>query len=128
VKRQNTGSPLARAMGLGSAKSGVEQWWAERVSAVALVPLTLWFMASIIAHTGSNYVDFVMWLRTPTIMILMILLVIALFYHAALGLEVVIDDYVHSGVKFGAVIAVRLVSSGLAVAGIVSILEIALAS
>jgi succinate dehydrogenase / fumarate reductase, membrane anchor subunit len=115
-------------MGLGSAKSGVEQWWAERVSAVALVPLTLWFMASIIAHTGSNYVDFVMWLRTPTIMILMILLVIALFYHAALGLEVVIDDYVHSGVKFGAVIAVRLVSSGLAVAGIVSILEIALAS
>ena len=85
-------------------------------------------MASIIAHTGSNYVDFVMWLRTPTIMILMILLVIALFYHAALGLEVVIDDYVHSGVKFGAVIAVRLVSSGLAVAGIVSILEIALAS
>ena len=85
-------------------------------------------MASIIAHTGSNYVDFVMWLRTPTIMILMILLVIALFYHAALGLEVVIDDYVHSWVKFGAVIAVRLVSSGLAVAGIVSILEIALAS
>ena len=48
-------SPLAHAMGLGSAREGVEHWWMERVSAVALVPLTMWFVAAIIAHTGSDY-------------------------------------------------------------------------
>ena len=93
----DTRSPLARAIGLGSAKQGVEHWWAERVSAVALVPLTLWLVASIIAHTGSDYANFIAWLRTPLATILMILLLIASFYHTALGLQVVIEDYVHSG-------------------------------
>ena len=105
---QNMRSPLARAIGLGSAKEGVGPWWAERVSAVALVPLTLWFAASIIAHTGSDYATFIVWLKTPLTAILMILLLIALFYHTALGLQVVIEDYVHSATKFAAVIAVRL--------------------
>lgn len=118
-------TPLARAIGLGSAKEGVGPWWAERVSAVALVPLTLWLVASIIAHTGSDYATFIVWLRTPLTAILMILLLIALFYHTALGLEVVIEDYVHSGAKFAAVIAVRLGCCALATAGVVAILRIA---
>jgi succinate dehydrogenase / fumarate reductase membrane anchor subunit len=124
--RQRMRSPLGRAMGLGSAKEGVEQWWMERVSAVALVPLTLWFVASIIAHTGSDYDTFIAWLRTPLANVLMILLVIALFYHTALGLQVVIEDYVHSGVKFAALVAMRLGCFALAAAGIVSTLRIAL--
>jgi succinate dehydrogenase / fumarate reductase membrane anchor subunit len=104
-------SPLARAMGLGSAKEGVEHWWMERVSAVALVPLTLWFVASIIAHTGSNYATFIAWLRAPLASILMIL-------------QVVIEDYVHSGTKFVALVAVRLGCFALAVAGILATLHI----
>ena len=128
MERRNTRSPFARAIGLGSAKSGVEHWWAERVSAVALIPLTLWLVASIIAHTGSDQAAFVAWLRTPTVMILMVLLVIALFHHTALGLQVVIEDYVHTGAKFGAIIAVRLGCFALAVAGILSIMKIALTS
>jgi succinate dehydrogenase / fumarate reductase, membrane anchor subunit len=123
--KQNTRTPLARAIGLGSAKEGVGPWWAERVSAVALVPLTLWFVATIIAHTGSDYATFIVWLRTPLTAILMILLLIALFYHAALGLQVVIEDYVHSGAKFAAVIAVRLGCCALATAGVVATLRIA---
>lgn len=119
-------TPLARAMGLGSAKEGVGAWWAERVSAVALVPLALWFAASIIAHTGSDYATFIVWLKTPLAAILMILLLIALFYHTALGLQVVIEDYVHSATKFAAVIAVRLGCCALATAGVVAILRIAL--
>lgn len=119
-------TPLARAMGLGSAKEGVGAWWAERVSAVALVPLALWFAASIIAHTGSDYATFIVWLKTPLAAILMILLLIALFYHTALGLQVVIEDYVHSATKFAAVIAVRLGCCALATAGAVAILRIAL--
>jgi succinate dehydrogenase / fumarate reductase membrane anchor subunit len=112
-------------MGFGSAKDGVEHWWMERVSAVALVPLTLWFVASIIAHTGSDYASFIVWLRTPLASILMILLLIALFYHTALGLQVVIEDYVHSGVKFAALVAVRLGCFALAATGIVAALRIA---
>lgn len=122
----NTRTPLARAMGLGSAKEGVAAWWAERVSAVALVPLTLWLAASIVAHTGSDYATFILWLRMPLAVILMILLLIALFYHTALGLQVVIEDYVHSASKFAAVIAVRLGCCAFAIAGVVAVLRIAL--
>lgn len=124
--RQNMRSPLARAIGLGSAKEGVGAWWAQRVSAVGLVPLTLWFVASIIVHTGSDYATFIVWLRTPLAAVLMILLLIALFYHAALGLQVVIEDYVHSGAKFAAVIAARLGCCAVATAGVVAILRIAI--
>jgi succinate dehydrogenase membrane anchor subunit len=118
-------SPLARATGLGSAKEGGRLWWAERVSAIALVPLTVWFAASLIAHSGGDYATFIAWLRTPLAATLMILLLIALFHHTALGLQVVIEDYVHSGAKFAAVIAVRLSSFALATAGIAAALRIA---
>ena len=126
MSRQTMRSPLAPAIGLGSAKEGVGQWWMERVSAIALVPLTLWFVASILAHTGSDYATFIAWLRIPLANVLMILLLIALFYHTALGLQVVIEDYVHSDTKFAALVAVRLGCFALAAAGIVSALRIAL--
>jgi len=125
-EQQNMRSPLARAIGLGSTRAGVGSWWAERVSAVALVPLTLWFAASIIAHAGSDYATFIAWLRTPLAATLMILLLIALFYHSALGLQVVIEDYVHSSIKFAAVIAARLCCCALATASVVAVLRIAL--
>jgi len=125
VNRQDTRSPLGRAIGLGSAKGGAGQWWAERASAGALVPLTLWFAAAIIAHTGSDYATFIAWLRTPLATILMIFLLIALFHHTALGLQVVIEDYMHSGARFAAVMAVRLGCFALAAAGIVATLRIA---
>ena len=118
-------APGSRHRASARQKRGSRHWWAERVSAVALVPLTLWFVASIIAHTGSDYATFIAWLRTPLVSHLMILLLIALFYHTALGLQVVIEDYVHSGVKFAALVAVRLGCFALAAAGIVATLRIA---
>jgi succinate dehydrogenase / fumarate reductase membrane anchor subunit len=128
MDRHRKRSSLARAMGLGSAKEGVGHWWSQRVTAVALIPLTLWFVASIIAHTGSEYATFIAWLRTPLVSILMILLLIAIFYHTALGLQVVIEDYVHSWAKFAALVAVRLGCFALAAAGIITTLRIALGS
>lgn len=125
MDRHSMQTPLAKAMGLGSAKSGVAHWWAQRVSAIALVPLTLWFAASIIAHSGSDYAAFLTWLRAPLTTGAMILLLIASSQHMALGLRVVIEDYVHSGVKFAAVIAVRLGCFALATAGVVATLRIA---
>jgi hypothetical protein len=77
-------SPLGLARGLGSAREGVEPWWLERVTAVALVPLTLWLAASLIARTLSDYTSFVTWLTAPLHALLMTLLLIALFSHLAL--------------------------------------------
>jgi succinate dehydrogenase / fumarate reductase membrane anchor subunit len=128
MNRPSFRSPLGRAIGLGSAKSGLRHWLAERVTAVALVPLTLWFVASIIAHAGSDYTAFITWLKTPFAAGGMILLLIALFHHTALGLQVVIEDYVHSGARFAAVIAIQLCCYGLAVVGIIATLRIALRS
>jgi succinate dehydrogenase / fumarate reductase membrane anchor subunit len=122
---RNMRSPLSRATGLGSAREGTGTWWAERVSAVALVPLTLWFFGSIIAHTGSDYSTFVAWMRAPLVTTMMILLLVALFHHTALGLQVVIEDYVHSGAKFATMIAMRLGCVALGIAGIVATLRIA---
>jgi len=118
-------SPLAEAMGLGSSKSGRAEWWAERVTAIALAPLTLWFVASIVATSRADYTSFVAWLATPLASGLMILLLVALFWHTALGLQVVIEDYVHSGFKFVALIAVRLGCFALAAVGVLATLRIA---
>jgi len=126
MDRQEVRSPLARAIGFGSAKAGVGEWWAERVSAVALVPLTLWFVASIIAHSGSDYLSFITWIRAPLAGTLMILLLMALFHHAAFGLTVVVEDYIHSGAKFAWLITVRLGCFAFATAGVVATLRIAL--
>ncbi len=125
MERQGMRTPLARAIGLGSAHNGVQHWWTQRLSAIALVPLTLWFIAMLIAHTGADYTAFIAWMRNPITSILMTLLLIALFYHAALGLQVIVEDYVHSGAKFAAVIAVRLGCFALGVVGILATLRIA---
>lgn len=121
----DTRSRLARSIGLGSAGKGVEHWWGQRVSAVALVPLTLWFVASMIAHRADDYASFVLWLRTPLASIAMVLLLIALFHHVALGLQVVVEDYVHSTRKFALLVVTRLGCLTLTVAGIVATLRIA---
>ncbi len=117
-------SPFGRAAGLGSAKKGVEHWWLERVTANALIPLTLWLAISIIAHSGNDYTAFIAWLRMPLATCMMILLLIALFYHGALGLQVIIEDYVHSAMKIPALVLMRLACFGLVVTGILAVLRI----
>jgi len=123
--QQDMRSPLGRVIGLGSAQDGVEHWWLQRLTAVALVPLTIWFVASIIAHTTSDYERSIAWLSTPLTTTCMTLLLIAMFYHTALGLQVVIEDYVHSAAKVPLLVSMRLSCSALAVAGIVANLRIA---
>ena len=118
-------SPLARARGLGSAREGVEPWWLERATAVGLVPLTLWFVGSLVALTGSDYTRFVSWLKVPLDALLMVLLLIALFSHLALGLRVVIEDYIHSAARIPVLLTVRFSCLALGVAGILATLRIA---
>ena len=120
-------SPLGRAIGLGSAKEGVEHWWAQRISSVALVPLSLWFVSAMIGLVGADLETMQNWVAQPLPAILLVLLLIALFYHTSLGLQVIVEDYVHTELaKLGLVIAVRLLCFGFAVAGIFAVLGIAL--
>src|SRR5207245_7281390 len=114
-------------IGLGSAKEGVEHWWLQRVTAVALVPLTLWFVIAIVRLSGADIDTVRDWVGRPLPAILLVLLLIATFWHASLGLQVVIEDYVHSDLaKLGLLIVVRLACFALAVAGIFAVLGIAL--
>ena len=80
-------SPLGRAIGLGSAKEGVAHWWRQRVSALALVPLTLWFVIAVIGLIGADHAAFVAWVRSPMPAVFLVLLLVATFYHTALCLR-----------------------------------------
>jgi succinate dehydrogenase / fumarate reductase membrane anchor subunit len=86
----------------------------------------VWFVASLIAHTGSDHAAFIIWLRAPVPGILMIVLLMALFHHTALGLQVVIEDYIHSGAKLAMLVIMRFSCIGLAVAGIIATMRITL--
>jgi len=120
-------SPLGRAIGLGSAKEGVAHWWAQRVTALALVPLTLWFVIAVIGMIGADHAVFVAWVRSPMPAVLLILLLGATFYHTALGLQVVIEDYVHGeAMRLGALLVMRLLCIVFAVRGILAVLQMAL--
>jgi succinate dehydrogenase / fumarate reductase membrane anchor subunit len=117
-------SPLRGAAGLGSAKQGVEHWWLERVTAVALVPLTLWLAVSLVILADGSHASFIAWLKSPFVALSMLLLLIALFTHLALGLQVVIEDYVHSRAKIPLLVAMRFACLALALAGMLSMLRI----
>lgn len=119
-------SPLGRALGLGSARDGVEAWWSERVAAVALLPLTVWFAVSFLMYAHKGYAAVVAWLKMPVTTTLMTLLLIASFRHTAIGLQVVIEDYVHSRIKVPVLVGMRLGCVALAVVGLVAILKTAL--
>lgn len=87
-------TPLSKVHGLGSAKEGVHHWWAQRLTAIALVPLCLWFVFELITMTAMDYQAVTAWMQSPVITVLLILLIFSLFYHAQLGVQVVIEDYV----------------------------------
>jgi len=120
-------SPLGRAIGLGSAKEGVQHWWMQRVTAVALVPLVLWLVVAVVGLVGADRGAMVAWMHQPMSAMLMILLMVAIFYHTALGLQVVIEDYVHGEAwKLTALIAMRLLCLLFAVRGVLAVLKLAL--
>ncbi len=117
----------ARVQDLGSAREGAGPWWMQRMTAMALIPLTLWLVASLLRHVADDYATLTAWLRTPVAAVLMVLLLIACCYHMALGLKVIVEDYVHvERLQVAAVALIYLLSVALAVAGIFATLRIAL--
>lgn len=119
-------SPLARARGLGSARDGVEHWWMQRVTAIANIPLVIWFVYSIVHLKGSSHAEFVTWMGEPLNAILSILFVVSVFKHAKLGNEVFVEDYFHNeGFKLIKMIGLKLFYVAAGIACIFSILKIA---
>ncbi len=119
-------TPVARARGLGSAKEGVHHWWLQRLTALALIPLALWFVASIVGLAGAPHAAVVAWLGNPLSAVLLILLIIATFYHAALGMQVVYEDYISAKwVEITVDVATKFACFLLAAVSIFSVLKIA---
>ena len=119
-------SALARARGLGAAGHGPGHWWAQRVSAAALVPLVFWLVVTLASGVAAEHAALTAWLSAPLDATLMILLLIAAFHHAALGLQVVAEDHIHSDARFAVVAAVHLACAAGATLGIAAVLLIAL--
>jgi succinate dehydrogenase / fumarate reductase membrane anchor subunit len=118
---------LARVRFLGSAKDGTAHWWMQRLTALALVPLVLWFVVSMVMLTGAPHGAFVAWLARPVPAVLMLLLVIATFHHAQLGLQVVIEDYVQQpALRMILLILSKFAAVALGVAGAFAVIKIAL--
>jgi succinate dehydrogenase membrane anchor subunit len=118
-------SPLGRVLGLGSAKGGSAHWYAQRVSAVALVLLGLWFIVSLAALGGASYEQVSGWLGSPLQSALALLLVVTAAYHAMLGLQVVVEDYVaDKGRRTLVLIAIKFALIVAAVVGVLAVLRI----
>jgi len=123
----NMRAPLAQVRGHGSAKSGTHHWWTQRLSAIALVPLFLWFVASLVFIATADYTTAAEWVRSPYNSALLILLIGALFYHAQLGMQVVFEDYISTPwLQVASIILVKFLAMLLAVVAIVAVLSIAL--
>jgi succinate dehydrogenase / fumarate reductase membrane anchor subunit len=125
----NLRPPLSRVRGLGAAKEGVAHWWAQRVTAVALVPLGLWFVVSMLSLVGTGYEATLAWIGSPLAATLLVLLIIAACHHAQLGLQVVVEDYVHGKMaKVTSLVLLRLTVYTLGVAAALAVLKIAVAA
>ena len=119
-------SPLGTVVGLGSAKSGVHHWWLQRLTSVALVPLTIWFTVSLLSLPSLDHVTVVAWIAQSWTALLLVLLVLVATYHSQLGVRVVVEDYVHNtGLRTVTLVTLTFLHAFLAVAGVFAILKVA---
>ncbi len=128
TQKRQLRSNLSRVRGLGSTREGVHHWWAQRMSAVALLPLSMWFVYSLITLTGADYQSFHAWVSEFGNSVFLVLLIVTLFHHAQLGVTVVIEDYVHSeAVKMAMIMIVKYGSMLFMASSIFAVLKISLA-
>lgn len=121
----NYRTPLAKARGLGSAGEGSHEWWRQRATAVALIPLTFWLAVAVARLPGMAYRDMLQWIAAPWNSLLLLSAIIAIAYHAILGLQVVVEDYVHlDWVKMLTLLGMKLVFSFLGLAAVYATLRI----
>lgn len=120
-------TPLNQVRGLGSAKEGTHHWWMQRVTAVALVPLSVWFVVSLVSMSVADYSTVISWVSSPLVTVLLLCLIWALFHHAQLGVQVVLEDYVHSEwLKIASIVALKFAAVLLGLACVIAVLKISL--
>jgi succinate dehydrogenase / fumarate reductase, membrane anchor subunit len=119
---------LKRVRGLGSARSGTETFWRQRVTAVANIPLVIFLILSIVANIGADYTSVRAYLAQPVVAILVLALVVNAAIHMRIGLKEIIEDYVHGGGKVIAILLANLFAAGIGLASAVAILKISLGS
>jgi succinate dehydrogenase / fumarate reductase membrane anchor subunit len=120
------GTALGRALGRGSARNGVHHWWVQRVSAVALVPLSLWFLMSLLALPGFDYASVTAFVGSPWHAVLLCLFIGTVSGHSNLGVQVVVEDYVHGHAsKVASLLLVQFAHVFVAAAGFFAVLKIA---
>lgn len=117
-------TPLSRVKGLGSAKEGTSHFWHQRLTALILIPLVLWFAFGI-AAMPVDHSTLTGWIQQPAVAIALILLILATFYHAQLGIQIVIEDYVSThSTRTVSIIIVNFLCLLFAVIGVVAVLKI----
>ena len=125
----NLSTPLAKARGLGSAKSGTHHWIAQRLTAIALIPLSIWFVFSLVCMTELSHQTAIEWIQSPLVAVFLLLFIIAMFHHAQLGIQVVIEDYIECNVvKITGLVLLKLVSFFAGLAAMIAVLKIYLGS
>jgi succinate dehydrogenase / fumarate reductase, membrane anchor subunit len=121
-----TGTGIGRVRGLGSAKAGAHHWWLQRVTAAGNIAVMLWFVLSLLRLPSLDHATVVHWIAQPIVALPLLLLVLSVFWHFRLGLQVFIEDYVHAeGLKLGALLALNFYTVGGAALAAFSILKIA---
>jgi succinate dehydrogenase / fumarate reductase membrane anchor subunit len=119
-------TPLGRVRGAGSAKSGVHHWWGQRVTSIALLPLTIWFIASLATSAGMTHAEAAAWIGHPFNAVLLLALIGLTFHHIAAGLQVVLEDYAKpEWVRIGSILVVKFACALLALAAALAVLRIA---
>ncbi len=118
-------SPLGKVLGTGSAKEGVHHWWSQRLTSIALVPLTIWFVVSLLSLPSFDHVTVISWVAQSWTALLLILFILVATWHSQLGVRVVVEDYVHGGSKTLTLVLITFIHAVVAAAGIFAVLKVA---
>ena len=119
-------TPLSNAKGLGSAKEGAGHWWVQRLTSVALVPLMLWLVLTLATFDELSYETAIEWMQSPLVAVGLALLVVVMFYHVQLGIQVIVEDYVHGWLKIVTLVLLNFSCISLVFIGLFSIIKVSL--
>jgi succinate dehydrogenase / fumarate reductase membrane anchor subunit len=118
-------SPLGKVLGTGSAKEGVHHWWLQRLTSIALVPLTVWFVVSLLSLPSFEHVTVITWMAHSWTALFLVLFILVATWHSQLGVRVVVEDYVHGGSKTLTLVVITFIHAVVAAAGIFAVLKVA---